>query len=136
MRVLRAVLGALVWILAAVVGLLGALLCVTVIGLPLGIPLLLWARRMFQSAVRLMLPSHVAHPVKATKSSGKRTSKQAATKGEKAKKAGSKTGRRLSRKTSKAVKQASSAVPEPAGLRKKAEKSAKKKTKRLRRAMR
>jgi hypothetical protein len=136
MRLPRAVLGALVWILAAVVGLLGALLSVTVIGLPLGIPLLLGARRLFQAAVRMMLPSHLAHPVQETKTSGRKKGKEATEKGKRATKKGRKTGKELSRRSSKAVKQASSAVPEPSGLRKKAKKRAKKKSKRLRKALR
>ena len=63
MRVLRALLGALLWILAAVVGLLGILLSVTVILLPLGIPLLMLARRLFTRSVALVLPRKVSHPV-------------------------------------------------------------------------
>ena len=38
--------------------------CVTVILLPLGLPLLAQARRMSTHHVRLMLPPAVAHPVK------------------------------------------------------------------------
>ena len=37
MRLIRGLAGALLWLLAAVVGLLGVILCVTVILLPLGI---------------------------------------------------------------------------------------------------
>lgn len=64
MRLLRGLIGALLWILAALLGLVGVILCVTLILLPLGIPLLAYARRLFTSAVRLMLPPAVAHPVK------------------------------------------------------------------------
>jgi hypothetical protein len=64
MRLLRGLLGGLLWILAAVVGLVAVILCVTVILLPLGLPLLAQARRMFTTSVRLMLPPAVAHPVK------------------------------------------------------------------------
>lgn len=64
MRLPRALAGALLWILASVVGLLGALLCVTIIGLPIGIFLVRRAGRMFSAAVRLMLPQELAHPVK------------------------------------------------------------------------
>ena len=64
MRILRGLLGALLWILAAVVGLVAVILCVTVILLPIGLPLLNVARQLFTSAVQLMLPRAVAHPVK------------------------------------------------------------------------
>lgn len=64
MRLLRGLLGALLWIVAAVLGLLGVVLCVTVILLPLGIPLTVLAGRLFSHAVRLMLPRPLAHPVK------------------------------------------------------------------------
>ena len=43
----------LLWILAGVVGLLGAVLCVTVVLLPIGIPLLMLARRMVTTAGKL-----------------------------------------------------------------------------------
>ncbi|MBP1817923.1 hypothetical protein [Mycobacterium sp. OAE908] len=63
MRLLRGLLGALLWIVAAILGLLGFVLCVTVILLPLGIPLLGLARRLLTRAVALMLPRSLAHPV-------------------------------------------------------------------------
>jgi hypothetical protein len=69
MRLLRGLAGALLWILAALIGLVGVLLCLTVLLLPLGIPLLGAARRMFSQSVRLMLPPSVAHPVKAARHS-------------------------------------------------------------------
>ena len=64
MRVLRVLAGALMWVVAALVGLIGALLCVTLILLPVGIPLLLLAKKIFTSAVQLMMPRKLAHPVK------------------------------------------------------------------------
>src|SRR6478735_4703545 len=72
MRVLRGMAGLLLWILAGVLGLVSLLLCVTIILLPLGIPLFRLARSMFGSAVRLMLPRAVAHPVKETRRAGRR----------------------------------------------------------------
>jgi hypothetical protein len=63
MRLLRGLLGALLWILGALLGLVGVVLCVTVILLPLGIPLLAVARRLLTRAVQLMLPRALAHPV-------------------------------------------------------------------------
>ena len=67
MRLLRGVAGALLWIVAAVVGLVGALACVTVVLLPVGIPLLFLAKRLFTTSVRLLMPKKMAHPVKAAK---------------------------------------------------------------------
>ena len=69
MRLPKALVGALLWILASVVGLLGALLCVTIIGLPIGIFLLRRAGRTFKTAMQLMLPPSLAHPVEETKRS-------------------------------------------------------------------
>jgi hypothetical protein len=63
MRLLRGLLGALLWILAAVLGLVGVLLCVTVILLPVGIPVVKLAGSLFVRSVRLMLPPALAHPV-------------------------------------------------------------------------
>jgi hypothetical protein len=76
MRLLRGLLGALLWILAAVFGLVGLVLCVTVILLPLGIPVVGFAGRLFTHAVKLMLPRSLAHPIdeltKATKKKGRK----------------------------------------------------------------
>ena len=63
MRLLRGLLGAVLWIIAALLGLVGVVLCVTVILLPLGIPLLAVARRLLTRAVQLMLPRALAHPI-------------------------------------------------------------------------
>jgi hypothetical protein len=63
MRLLRALPGAVLWIVASVLGLVGVVLCVTVILLPVGIPLMKIAGRMFSHAVQLMLPRAVSHPV-------------------------------------------------------------------------
>ena len=99
------------WILAGVVGLLGAILCVTVILLPLGIPLLMLARRLGSTAFAMVMPRAVRHPVsevgrknsklakKARKSADKgRSAVSDAKPGKKARKVGrkieKKTGRR------------------------------------------
>jgi len=68
MRLIRGLLGALMWLGAALLGLVGVLLCATLILIPLGVPLLGYARRLFTSSVRMMLPKAVAHPVKELKS--------------------------------------------------------------------
>ena len=77
MRILRGLGGALLWLLAAVVGLVAVILCVTVILLPLGIPLLGLARRMVTTGVRLMLPRAVAHPVQTLDKGGRDAAKKA-----------------------------------------------------------
>ena len=63
MRLLRGTIGAVLWIVAALIGLVGLVLCVTVILLPVGIPLLGIAGKLLTRAVRLMLPRAMAHPV-------------------------------------------------------------------------
>ena len=63
MRLLRGFGGAGLWIVASLLGLVGIVLCVTVILLPVGIPLLKIAGRLYRSAVQLMLPRALAHPV-------------------------------------------------------------------------
>ena len=76
MRLLRGLLGAVLWILASVLGLVGLVLCVTIVLLPVGIPLMGVARRLFTSAVQFMLPRALAHPVneltKTAKKKGRR----------------------------------------------------------------
>jgi hypothetical protein len=63
MKFVRALGGSVLWILAGVIGLLGAVASVTIILLPLGIPLLWLARRLFRTAMALMVPRKVRHPV-------------------------------------------------------------------------
>jgi hypothetical protein len=63
MRVLRAAGGSLLLVLTLVVGLLGALLSITIILLPVGIPLLFLARKLFAYSMTLFLPRAVRHPV-------------------------------------------------------------------------
>ena len=63
MRLLRGLGGAVLWILASLLGLVGVLLCVTVILLPVGLPLVRLAGQLFTRSLRLMLPRALAHPV-------------------------------------------------------------------------
>jgi hypothetical protein len=65
MRALRWLGAGVVWILAGVVGLLGVVLSVTLILLPLGIPLLMVARRLAALATAMVVPHAVRHPVDA-----------------------------------------------------------------------
>ena len=105
MRMLRGLLGALLWIVASLVGLVAVVLCVTVILLPVGIPLLMFARRMFGRSVALMLPRGMSHPVdegrkKSKKSAGKASKQMSKKAGSLSKKAGkmSKKADKLSKK--------------------------------------
>jgi len=106
MRVLRALAGSLLWILACVVGLLGVILSVTLILLPLGIPLLLLARKLFKYSLTFFLPRAVRHPAQELGRKSRHGAKDAAsTMGVSGKKL--KRGRKRGRKmTNKARKQA------------------------------
>lgn len=108
MRFLRGLGGVLLWLVASLVGLVGAVLCVTIILLPLGIPLLLVARRMFGISMKLLLPREMTHPVDEASKSLRKTRKKAGKKleaapgtddvadaGKKARKRMRKGGRRL-----------------------------------------
>jgi hypothetical protein len=77
MRFLRGLGGVLLWLLASIVGLLGAVLCVTIILLPLGIPMLLVARKMFATSMKLLLPREMTHPVEEASKSLRKTKKKA-----------------------------------------------------------
>jgi hypothetical protein len=63
MRLIRGVGGAGLWIVASLLGLVGVILCVTIILLPVGIPLVRTAGRLYRNAMQLMLPRALAHPV-------------------------------------------------------------------------
>jgi hypothetical protein len=106
MKPLRWMAAGLLWILAGVLGLVGGLLCVTIILLPLGIPILMLARRLFTRSARLVVPKPVKHPVeesgKAFKGRGKDVAEAA--------KGGSKAVGRQSRK---ALKNTRDAMPSP-----------------------
>lgn len=77
-RVLRGILGALLWLLGSLLGLVALVLCLTIVLLPLGIPLLMLARRVIGVAMKLMLPRHVAHPVDEAKRSVRKQRRRAA----------------------------------------------------------
>jgi hypothetical protein len=66
-HLIRGLAGALLWILSAVLALVALILCITVILLPLGLPLLGYARRLFTLSLKLIVPRAVSHPVKSTK---------------------------------------------------------------------
>jgi hypothetical protein len=76
MRILRALVGSVVWLLACVLGLVGVLLCVTLILLPLGIPVLMLTRKLFALATALMVPRKVRHPVDELSKSARRKARK------------------------------------------------------------
>ena len=69
MWILRALAGSLLWLLAGILGLVGAICCVTIILLPVGIPVLALAKRLFAYSMVLFLPRKVRHPVDELKKS-------------------------------------------------------------------
>ena len=77
MTVIRGLGAVALWIAASLLGLVGVLLCLTVILLPVGLPLLRMAGRSYGKAARLMLPRSVAHPVKETKRSWRKKGQDA-----------------------------------------------------------
>lgn len=77
MRLLRGVGGAVLWILAVVLGLVGVILCVTILLIPLGLPVLNYARRLFTLSMKLMVPRAVAHPVRSVDRSTRQSRRHA-----------------------------------------------------------
>ncbi|KUI22931.1 hypothetical protein AU193_09930 [Mycobacterium sp. GA-1285] len=63
MRLLRGLIGTLLWIVGALLGLVGILLCLTIVLLPVGVPLVAFAGRLLTRAGSLLLPRAVVHPV-------------------------------------------------------------------------
>jgi hypothetical protein len=98
MRLLRGVAGLLLWIVAALLGLVGVVLCVTVILLPLGIPLLGYARRLLALSMKLMLPRAVSHPVETAGKSMHKQGGKAKTDVKHVRKRGRKTARQTRKK--------------------------------------
>jgi hypothetical protein len=93
MWLLRGLGASLLWILAGLLGLVGALLCVTIILLPVGIPLIMMARRLFSYSMVVLVPSKVRHPVKTTKKSTKKSAKRSAKSAKKSAKSAKKSAR-------------------------------------------
>src|SRR5690349_20243280 len=63
MWLLRGLGASLLWILAGVVGLVGIILSATLILLPVGIPLVMLAKKIFGYSMVLLVPGKVRHPV-------------------------------------------------------------------------
>jgi len=64
MRALRGIAGSLLWIVAALLLLVGGILSLTIILLPLGIPVFILGRKLMGVSIRLFAPRAIAHPVK------------------------------------------------------------------------
>ena len=90
MKPFRWLAAGLVWILACLVGLVGGLLCVTIILLPVGLLLISLSRRLFRLAGVLVLPRALRHPVSELGDTGEKslhkTTKAARKQGRKASK--------------------------------------------------
>jgi hypothetical protein len=106
MKPLRWIAAGLLWILAGLLGLVGGLLCVTIILLPLGIPILMLARRLFTQSARLLVPKPVKHPLEETGKAFKGRGKDVA----KAAKGGTKA---VGRRGRKALKSTRDSMPSP-----------------------
>jgi hypothetical protein len=98
MRLLRGLGGLLLWLLAAVLGLVGVILCATIILLPLGIPLLGYARRLFTQSMKLMLPRAISHPVETMNDSARKQRSNAQADVNHVRKRGGQTVRRARKK--------------------------------------
>jgi hypothetical protein len=75
-RLLRLTAAGLLWVLACLLGLVGSLLCVTVILIPVGVLVISLARRLFRLSGRLALPRTVRHPVSELGKSGLKAGKK------------------------------------------------------------
>lgn len=81
LKPLRLVVAALVWLVAGLLGVVGLLLSATIVLLPVGIPVLMLARRLFSLSVRLALPPVVTHPVKEMRKRAQNTGARALERG-------------------------------------------------------
>jgi hypothetical protein len=71
-KLIRGLAGVLLWIVSALLGLVAVVLCVTVILLPVGLPLLAYAGRLFTLSLDLVLPRAVSHPFQAAEKSAQK----------------------------------------------------------------
>jgi hypothetical protein len=121
MRILRWLGAGLVATVGGLLGLVGVVLSVTVILLPLGIPVIMLARRMFGLATSMVVPRAVRHPVSELDRRGSKAGKQArSATGDTAKKA-TRSGRRAGRKGAAALKDAAPGRKDARRFRRKVE---------------
>jgi hypothetical protein len=77
MKALRWSGASLLGLLGGLLGLVGVILCATLILLPLGIPVVMLARRLFKTAGQLVVPKPVRHPVEQLKDSSSGSARSA-----------------------------------------------------------
>ena len=63
MKALRMLGATLVWVVAALLGLVGGLLCLTIILIPLGVPVLILSAKIFAIGTAMVVPRSVRHPM-------------------------------------------------------------------------
>jgi|tagenome__1003787_1003787.scaffolds.fasta_scaffold20906322_4 hypothetical protein len=97
MFLLRGLAASLLWIVAGLLGLVGALLCATLVLLPVGIPLLMLAKKVFGYSMVVMVPGKVRHPVQHAEKSTKRGLKRAGKKSKPVQRTVKKQGRKARR---------------------------------------
>ena len=71
MFLLRGLAASVLWIVAGVLGLVGILLSVTLILLPVGIPVLMLAKKVFSYSMVVLMPGKVRHPIQHAEKSAK-----------------------------------------------------------------
>jgi hypothetical protein len=76
-RIVRGLVGTVLWILAAVLGLLAVIMCVTIILLPVGIALLWLSRRLFGASARQFVPRGMRHPLREADKSARKRGREA-----------------------------------------------------------
>jgi hypothetical protein len=115
MKILRWLGAGLIAIVAGVLALVGLILCVTLVLAPLGIPILMLARRVFALAGRMVVPRALRHPIDELDRSGeektaklKRKAKDGARSGadqaQSAGKSATKRGKKVAKRGKKAAK--------------------------------
>ena len=77
MKTMRWTGASLLGLLGGLLGLVGVILCATLILLPLGIPVVMLSRRLFKSAGQLVVPRPVRHPVEHLKDSASESARSA-----------------------------------------------------------
>jgi len=71
MWLLRGLAASVLWLVAGLLGLVGILLSATLILLPVGIPVLMLAKKVFSYSMVVLVPGKVRHPVHHAEKSAK-----------------------------------------------------------------
>ena len=77
MKTLRWTGASLLGLVGGLLGLVGVILCATLVLLPLGIPVVMLSRRLFKTAGQLVVPKPVRHPVEQLKDSSSGSARSA-----------------------------------------------------------